>query len=94
MAPEKTTFCCARASACIVDKCERLVRASRPLSATLYDVKKKRRRKLLDPVELGRRRWKGLSKEQRSELARAAVNARWAKARKAKTGKPAPNGVK
>jgi len=42
---------------------------------------------------MGRRRWKGLSKEQRSALARAAVNARWAKARKAKNGKPSPSGV-
>ena len=39
---------------------------------------------LLDPVELERKRWAGVSKEERSAILRRAVNARWAKARKAK----------
>jgi hypothetical protein len=48
--------------------------------------KKRRRRKLLDPAELGRKRWKGVSKAERSEILRRAVNIRWAKVRKAKNG--------
>jgi hypothetical protein len=39
-------------------------------------------------AEMGRARWKGLTKPQRSEIGRAAVNARWAKARKAKNKRP------
>jgi hypothetical protein len=56
----------------------------------LYGVKKRKRRKLLDPVELGRKRWKGVSKAERSEILRRAVQARWAKARKAKNAKNGP----
>jgi len=39
----------------------------------------KARRKSQAAVELGRKRWKGLTAEQRSEIARRAVQARWAK---------------
>ena len=46
-------------------------------------MKKARKRILLDPVELGRRRWKGVSKEERSAIARKAVMARWVKVREA-----------
>jgi hypothetical protein len=41
----------------------------------------KKRRKDLTAAQMGRLRWKGLTKEQRSAIGRAAVNARWAKAR-------------
>jgi hypothetical protein len=41
-------------------------------------------KKTMTAAEMGRARWKGLSKEQRSEIARKAINARWAKARKKK----------
>ena len=41
---------------------------------------------LLDPVAMGKKggkhRWIGVSKEERSRLARAAANVRWATARK------------
>lgn len=53
----------------------------RQKSVSLFVVKKARRRKLLDPVELGRRRWKGVGKEERTAIARKAVLARWDKAR-------------
>jgi hypothetical protein len=33
-------------------------------------------------VELGRKRWKGLTAEERSAIARRAVQARWARKRK------------
>jgi hypothetical protein len=44
--------------------------------------------KTMTAAEMGRARWKGLTKSQRSEIGRAAVNARWVKARKAKNKRP------
>ena len=35
-------------------------------------------------AEMGRARWKGLTKEQRSEIARKAIRARWAKVKERK----------
>jgi hypothetical protein len=43
----------------------------------------KKRPKNKAAAELGRKRWKGLTAEQRSEIARRAVRARWEKSRKA-----------
>jgi hypothetical protein len=42
------------------------------------------KKKPMTAAEMGRARWKGLTKEQRSEIARKAINARWAKAQKRK----------
>jgi hypothetical protein len=50
-------------------------------------------KKPMTAAEMGRARWKGLTEEQRSEIARNAVNARWAKARKARN-KNGPSGPK
>ena len=62
----------------------------RTKSVSLFGVKKARRPKLLDPVKLGRRRWKGVSKEERTRIARKAVEVRWAKVRQAQDAtKPA-----
>lgn len=39
--------------------------------------KTKRRTEEVTAAECGRRRWRGMTKKQRSEAARAAANARW-----------------
>jgi hypothetical protein len=51
------------------------------LYAMFHDMATKRP-KSRAAAELGRKRWKGLTAEQRSEIARRAVQARWAKKRK------------
>jgi hypothetical protein len=45
----------------------------------LVSVKKKEKSRRPSASEMGRRRWKGLTQEQRSEIARKAVEARWAR---------------
>jgi hypothetical protein len=56
-------------------------------SATLLDMAK--RKKNAAAVSLGKKRWKGLTPEQRSTIAREAVEKRWAAVR-AKRAKKAP----
>ena len=34
-------------------------------------------KKPMTPAEMGKRRWKGITRAQRSEIARAAVRSRW-----------------
>jgi hypothetical protein len=43
-------------------------------------------------TEMGKRRWKGLTKAERSEIGRKAVAARWAKARAAKNNEKSKGG--
>jgi hypothetical protein len=44
----------------------------------------KKPRKSQAAAELGRKRWQGLTAEQRSEIARRAVQARWSKTKRTK----------
>lgn len=50
--------------------------------ATFPDMAKKR--KNAAAVSLGQKRWKGLTAEERSEIARKAIQARWDRVKKEK----------
>jgi hypothetical protein len=50
----------------------------------IFDGMSKTPRKSQAAAELGRKRWQGLTAEQRSEIARRAVQARWSKTKRTK----------